>query len=229
MQKLEKIDASIYKRVFVVGDIHGELTLLHNHLKTLNFDYQNDLLISVGDLIDRGEDSLGCLELINEKWFKTVRGNHEDLMIHSVKYQNMSYAMDWFRNGGTWYQNLTEDDKMWAKTLINQADNELPYVIELTYDDKKYVICHADWEGNIYRDDVDIDFPAQSCILWSRDRIENFNSGIGSRIDGAHLFIFGHTYVPGPTKFENCLYIDTGAVFGRHLTILEFGVSPWLI
>lgn len=225
---LEKIKARDDQRVFVVGDIHGELSLLHAQLKKVNFDYQNDLLISVGDLVDRGEDSLGCLELINEPWFQAVRGNHEDMMIQSVKYRNMNYMEDWFRNGGSWYHHLTEDDKTWANTLINQADNELPFVIELTYNDKKYVICHADWEGDIYDSEMKIDFPLQSCILWSRDRIKNFMLGVSSRIGGAHLFIFGHTYVAGPTKYENCLYIDTGAVFGKHLTILEFGESPWL-
>ena len=77
------------QRVFAVGDLHGEITALNEKLVEIGFNKDADLLISVGDLIDRGEDSLACLSLIhNEPWFHAVRGNHEDLMIGSIVYKN---------------------------------------------------------------------------------------------------------------------------------------------
>jgi serine/threonine protein phosphatase 1 len=40
-------------------------------------------------------------------------------------------------------------------------------------------------------------------------------------ITGAHLFIFGHTPARQPLKYANQMYIDTGAVFGGRLTLLQ--------
>ena len=45
-------------RVFVVGDIHGSYNLLMSKLKELEFDFNNDMLIGVGDCCDRGTDNL---------------------------------------------------------------------------------------------------------------------------------------------------------------------------
>ena len=36
--------------VFVVGDIHGEFTQLKDKLKEIGFNFNNDLLIAVGDI-----------------------------------------------------------------------------------------------------------------------------------------------------------------------------------
>jgi serine/threonine protein phosphatase 1 len=44
-----------------------------NELRERHFDPYKDLLICVGDLIDRGPDSLQCLQLLKRPWFKTVR------------------------------------------------------------------------------------------------------------------------------------------------------------
>ena len=95
MNKLE-LTIGDNDRVFVVGDIHGEITMLNEKLAEIGFDKERDTLISVGDLIDRGEDSLACLALIQESWFKSVRGNHEDLMINSIinKDENTSRLLD---------------------------------------------------------------------------------------------------------------------------------------
>ncbi len=40
-------------KLYAVGDLHGCYTLLMNRLKEIGFDFDNDLLISVGDLVDR--------------------------------------------------------------------------------------------------------------------------------------------------------------------------------
>lgn len=53
-------------RDLFVGDIHGNFSLLIHALKHLHFDKYKDRLFSVGDLTDRGEDSLHCLNLAKE-------------------------------------------------------------------------------------------------------------------------------------------------------------------
>ena len=73
-----------YCKVFLVGDLHGEITKLNDKLVGVGFDKQQDLLVSVGDLVDRGEGIIACLNLVYEDWFTCVKGNHEELMISSV-------------------------------------------------------------------------------------------------------------------------------------------------
>ncbi|WP_432277365.1 metallophosphoesterase, partial [Klenkia sesuvii] len=74
MRYYEKIDGSKYRNIWVVGDLHGCYTNLMNKLDTIGFDNKKDLLISVGDLVDRGAENVECLELITFPWFRAVRG-----------------------------------------------------------------------------------------------------------------------------------------------------------
>ena len=66
---------------YIVGDLHGCWDQFQFQLKLVGFDKSKDRMFSVGDLIDRGPDNAKCLDLIHEKWFFPVRGNHEDMMI----------------------------------------------------------------------------------------------------------------------------------------------------
>lgn len=62
--------------VWIFGDLHGKRALLQKALKALPLDAR---LLSVGDLIDRGEDSMGCLfELDGDpRFLGFTMGNHE--------------------------------------------------------------------------------------------------------------------------------------------------------
>lgn len=69
-------------RDFVVGDLHGRRGVLEARLGAVGFDPRIDRVFSVGDLIDRGPDSLETLALIEEPWFHAVLGNHELMLLH---------------------------------------------------------------------------------------------------------------------------------------------------
>ena len=56
-------------RDFVVGDLHGCLPDLKALLTTVSFNPDKDRLIAVGDLVDRGPESLGVLRLLGAPWF----------------------------------------------------------------------------------------------------------------------------------------------------------------
>lgn len=51
MKKVKYLEVDDDVNVFVVGDIHGEFTQLHTKLKEVCFNFQQDLLIAVGDLV----------------------------------------------------------------------------------------------------------------------------------------------------------------------------------
>ncbi len=102
MNIYERIDGSKYRNIWVVGDLHGCYTNLMNKLDTIGFDNEKDLLISVGDLVDRGAENVECLELITFPWFRAVRGNHEQMMIDGLSERgNVNH---WLLNGGVkWF------------------------------------------------------------------------------------------------------------------------------
>jgi serine/threonine protein phosphatase 1 len=72
------------QRLFFCGDLHGSIDLLEESLKELGFISGQDVLICVGDLIDRGSKSEETLiKFLFDKTgsFYSVRGNHDQMMV----------------------------------------------------------------------------------------------------------------------------------------------------
>lgn len=197
-------------RVFLVGDLHGCYSKLMRELMKVDFDFSRDLVVCTGDLIDRGKKSLDCLKLIEKPWFESVRGNHDDLAYFSVILNDKETRVCWKANGGGWF-NQYDSEHIEAVNLIGQ----LPYIIELNRNGLKYVVAHADYPSNSYKRFKLFDV---SDLTWSRER---FQSDDNFNIEGADVFVFGHSPVEGPTKKGNCLYIDCGAVFTGNMQLIE--------
>jgi len=211
----QRIDGSAYRNIWVVGDLHGCYTLLMNKLDEIGFDTTQDLLISVGDLIDRGTENVECMELITFPWFRAVRGNHEQMMLDGLsEHGNVAH---WLANGGNWFFYLDYDKERQAKALVHKVA-ELPLIIEMVSGDKKYVICHADYPHNEYEFGKLVNAEQ---VIWSRERITGLMNDRGCEITGADAFIFGHTPAKAHLKFWNLNYIDTGAVYCGNLTLRQ--------
>ena len=78
--------------VVAVGDIHGQSLALRGLLAQILPEMRpTDTLVFLGDYIDRGPDSKGCIEEIlrlkSNARFKvvTLMGNHEQWMMHSFR------------------------------------------------------------------------------------------------------------------------------------------------
>jgi serine/threonine protein phosphatase 1 len=75
-------------KTFVVGDIHGAYKALKQCLRRIKFDYDNDRLICLGDIVDGWPDTPKCIEeLLKIKNLVFVLGNHD------------IWAMNWFETG----------------------------------------------------------------------------------------------------------------------------------
>src|SRR5215510_7568027 len=74
-------------KTFIVGDIHGRCAQLLNLLDMLPRDPENDTLVFLGDLIDRGADAPGCvahiLKLCEENPERVIclRANHAQMLM----------------------------------------------------------------------------------------------------------------------------------------------------
>lgn len=96
----QRIAGHQWRHIWLSGDIHGCLEQLRRKLWHCRFDPWRDLLISVGDVIDRGPQSLRCLQLLEQHWVCAVRGNHEQMAMDALASQQMSL---WLMNGGDWF------------------------------------------------------------------------------------------------------------------------------
>lgn len=105
-------------RIAVISDVHGEHDLFRNAIQAIERPDEVDLYV-LGDIIDRGPDSKGCLALARElangdHGFRSVTilpGNHEQMMVHGIRRElgipdaidpGMArvYAQSWAVNGG---------------------------------------------------------------------------------------------------------------------------------
>ncbi|KAL1876266.1 hypothetical protein Daus18300_002894 [Diaporthe australafricana] len=69
------------KRLVIVGDVHGQKSSLEKLLDKIHFDKSKDHLILTGDLVNKGPDSAGVVDMAIELGAHAVRGNHEDRVL----------------------------------------------------------------------------------------------------------------------------------------------------
>ena len=208
------LNANNWRHVYLVGDLHGCRSLLDKQLFVVRFDTQQDLLVSVGDLIDRGPDSLACLRLLVEPWFRCVRGNHEEMALAALR---QGETQLWKRNGGDWFWQISVQQRAAAQRYLLLCQ-ELPLIMHITLDERITVIAHADYPASHYAWQQPVD---EYQVVWGRDRIYRLQRGQGEEIAGADDFYFGHTPLDHPLTRWNQHYIDTGAVFGNRLTLIK--------
>ena len=219
--RVVRFERNLVGRDFVVGDIHGCYDLLMDKLKEVAFDFDKDRLFSVGDLVDRGPDSFKVAMLVGEKWFHAVRGNHEQMAIGVAagRHNIANYAM----NGGKWFLLLSDEER----AVVANVLDTLPLAIEVQTERGRVGIVHADIEGDDWDQWVELLTTANSNnkltdlkeqAMWSRDRIRHMDR---TGVTGVAVMYVGHTPVKEITELGNVAYIDTGAVFGCDLTMVQ--------
>ena len=72
-------------RLIVVGDVHGMKQSLEHLLHKVKFDKAHDHLILAGDMISKGPDSKGVVDLAMKLGATGIRGNHEDRVLLAYK------------------------------------------------------------------------------------------------------------------------------------------------
>lgn len=96
-------------RVYAVGDVHGELRLLDRMIARIERDVasrqpRRNVLVFLGDLIDRGPDSAGVVERLRTYSNPALRtvfiiGNHEEVLIRILAGEDQ-LVRSWLRFGG---------------------------------------------------------------------------------------------------------------------------------
>lgn len=229
--------------IYAFGDIHGQVTMLRALLAKLNKLplRSDDVLLFIGDYVDRGEDSRGVLETlleIREKRPSSVflRGNHEQLMMDARdsappepgsgpgSFILSDEMLLWLSNGGdetllSYSDEMEAQDFMRWWEIIPEAHWEFLRQTRMEHISGRYQFVHAGvlptgsyWEG------ADRNFDPR---LWIREPFLSSSQDFEGRI-----VVFGHTPQNSgvPMMRKNKIGIDTGAVFGGPLTAI--GIDP---
>lgn len=198
---------------YIVGDIHGCFHVLETALKAIGFNRHRDRLFCLGDLVNRGPYSANILNYINEPWFHSIRGNHEESVISEMSGKDVLSVP-----AGDWLCKLNTAQ---LTTIFNYFNN-LPIAFEIKTSNGKVGCVHGDithtsWNmfcGDLLNDGLNSKL-ARSTI-WKRTRIK-YNIDIP--VEGVRTVFAGHTPVSEPCLVGNVAYIDTGCCYGKYLTI----------
>jgi serine/threonine protein phosphatase 1 len=85
--------------IYIIGDIHGRFHVLKTLLNKIKFDYKNDLLIILGDIVDGSDKSKQVIdELIKIKNKVFIIGNHDYWYMNYIFNNDMNKY--WLNQGG---------------------------------------------------------------------------------------------------------------------------------
>ncbi|HTJ93862.1 MAG TPA: metallophosphoesterase [Pararobbsia sp.] len=224
---VRRLPANRRGRDFVVGDLHGHTAALRHLLRDVGFDPREDRLLSVGDLVDRGDHSAQAIDLLDMPWFHAVRGNHEDMLIAVV--DGLLDFDAWAKVGGEWARGLPRE------VLADYADRlrELPLALMVGGPGDGFNIVHAEFFG----DDGALGAGhfsehVRQRLLWGRQLVGGTAPAKPESLHiGLSMTYCGHTPVDRVTRIGAQLFIDTG-VFTRNgqLTMVEHATGKaWAV
>lgn len=213
------IDVPDDKNLFVIGDIHGNYNFFQTTLKELGIT-DDDVIISVGDLVDRGANNAKMLfEFLNKENRHMVLGNHEDMMMRGQT--SREWYQNWLHNGG---QRTLDEIGEPGISHFCELLKDTPHLIEVNHRGCKLGITHAGIPHypNVSNWDIIKQYTEQNAeyrhqLLWDRDAIQYAMNDyqvpekekLERIISGVDYVIHGHTGVPNKLQFGNRVWIDT--------------------
>jgi len=188
-------------------------------LKKIKFNPASDTLYILGDVIDRGEEPLKCLQYIMEtKNICLIMGNHEQMMLDY--YAKTDY--NWLRNGCSGMKRQFNKLPKREQDIIFKYLRGRPYYKTIGVKGRRYFLSHAGLAAGI-----PFKYQTPEDLTWSREEFHDF-SALKS-----HICIFGHTPTPNlnpdefscgvwfDTRYEDKICIDSGCIWGGALACLR--------
>lgn len=220
-------------RTYAIGDIHGQLGLLHAaHARIARDDVARggpSQVVHVGDLLDRGPESRGVVDHLmrgqaeGRPWV-VLKGNHDRFLPRFAA--DPEWIDPGLASGRHW---LDHEGLGAAATLqsygVDPGDHAATHAAVL----ERVPQAHLRWLDALplwhltpqalfvhagIRAGVDLADQTEQDLLWIRQGF------LDDDTDHGILVVHGHTVVDQVTHFGNRLAIDTGAAFGRALSVV---------
>jgi len=228
------------QKIYLVGDIHGCLEEFKELLAKIGWKAGNpDIrVISLGDLVDRGPDSVGVVQFIRTRGIEIVRGNHDD------RYVQYHQKAMWHANNPnnakpSWLRHSPDRRKIMEGLTKVDLDWLAAAPTSIYLEDYRTVAVHAGFMPGIPMDQQPENTKMHIRFLFDRskpaylNRHDDFNPPKGSSFwaedyeDNWHV-VYGHhvwdlEFIKIHTNAHgfSCYGIDTGCCFGGKLTALE--------
>ncbi len=208
-------------RDFAVGDIHGAYSHLRRSLEAIGFDPAVDRLFSLGDLVDRGDESHEVLQWLDQPWFHAISGNH-DFMIWRAALGDPYAHVDYRMHGGDWLDDLPQDEQR----RIGERLAALPLAAEVETPAGPVGLVHADCPFDDWDEmhavpwaTIDHEGRVGDCCLWSIDR---YRYGYTGKVRNVQAVVHGHMTIRTAAVMGNVHFIDTGGWRpGGYFTFLD--------
>ena len=166
-------------RVWVIGDIHGYVETLKSLIENLNLR-SKDIVICLGDMVDRGPDSAGVVKLFMEKEnLYSLKGNHEQMLLMDWEETN---GLGNYSHDGFWssLSPLSREEMIEIMTFIRFLPTEI--ILD------KFRLVHAGYCDMPYAESLEQQTDTER--LWSRDIFT-----VNYPFDQERTVIVGHTII----------------------------------
>lgn len=198
-------------RTIVVGDIHGCYDELLDLLDLVKFGGR-DRVISVGDLIVKGEKNREVLELfMSDERFAAVIGNHDLALRRRWNGEDVELKAS---------QKETHKELKADKECYSLYLNSQPFMIDLG----THLVVHAGLRPNVALHSQTSGDLTEIRTLGA-DRESDEGKPWYEEHRGKKIVLFGHWASSEPRHGPKAIGLDTGCVYGNRLTayIVETG------
>lgn len=227
-------------RAYAVGDIHGRLDLLNEILDKIEGDIASreqsqNIVVFLGDLIDRGPDSAGVVERLRTWAPQSAKsvflcGNHEEALLRVLAGERKVLA-DWLKYGGveclasygvapSLIRSQSKDEALATiKHAIPREHQAFLSSFADTFRFGDYLFVHAG-----IRPGVDLSAQAKADLRWIRRPF------LDDSTDHGFVVVHGHTISQAVEERPNRIGIDTGAYRTGRLTVVGIeGARRWFL
>ena len=227
-------------RAYAVGDVHGRLDLLDRLLARIEADIAarapaQNMVVFLGDLIDRGPESAGVVERLrtwqpNDATAIYLCGNHEEIFLRVLGGEPAVLA-DWMRFGGAEclasyglspeaLRLMSEAEALAEiKTAVPAEHREFLATFADTFRFGDYLFVHAG-----IRPGLEVAAQSKKDLRWIREPFLDDPS------DHGYVVVHGHTISTGVEERANRIGIDTGAYRSGCLTAVAIeGAQRWYL
>ncbi|CAD2220565.1 ser/thr protein phosphatase [Angomonas deanei] len=217
-------------RYIIVGDVHGCVDQLRALVDRVKFRKGTDLLIIIGDFVNKGPDSVGVVRYCQEMGALGVLGNHDYTLLSCI---------DAHRKKPTAKGNLKDPVKRLAMDFPHECEvylRSLPHILKLP----KYnvILVHAglNFQRKLEKQDV-----MEIMHMRKLEEVSTLDPNTGrqkrsyvavakgptgqlwgSMWEGPEHVVFGHDASTGFQTHPFATGIDTGCVYGDPLTCVIF-------
>lgn len=175
---------------YVTSDIHGRLDRLKKLIDAIDL-CKDDTLYIIGDLVDRGHSPIETIEFVMaHPQIEVIMGNHDEMMLYSLKYKDEKQIERWGRNGNE------PTVKGFLERSVEQQEKILSFIEGLPYFkiiDHQYLLIHAGFEPSRLYEDMK-DKPLEEALMEQKDRLVWVRDDFIKYKALDHLItIFGHS------------------------------------